>query len=501
MLRSNVFFARLLGGILAVLSAASGLCHAAEQKPIWLAVAEADLSPALKPLAEKRRSDGFEVVVSTETIKAALAALPRRPQFLLLVGSDESGKELRLPAKRMKLYRWRDVQPKEFLSDMAWGDLDGDGTPDIPVGRIPARTPADVDHVVAKILAFESQPPSSADLQIPVWLGSPEYTPAVNALASGFAVTMFQTGGPPWLRPWFVSGNPGDPFCGWPPNQPARFTEQLQKGSVASVLMGHANAHLFFSMTVDRRPIFYTAASAAKTLAQGPPAAPMFFFSCNSGNFGSPSPCEAEKFLQLPGGPVAVVAATTESHPLANYYSSVCLLKAIGGRESRLGALWLTAQHEAKQSHNVLIESVLSDVEGKLEPQIDVAKLQRDQTLMFAILGDPATRLRLPEPLEATIESTNTGWRWKAKRPPGAVHLEVGYRALQPRLPSWEGLRAGEKKATQASDAANAAFAFAPIPSPADDGPWQGDVERSGWIRLVTHDAHRLYVAVLKAGL
>ena len=198
---------------------------------------------------------------------------------------------------------------------------------------------------------------------------------------------------------------------------------------------------------------------------------------------------------------MAVVAATTESHPLANYYSCVCLLKAIGQHETRLGPLWLNVQREAKQSRNVLVESVLAAVEGKLEQRIDVAKLQRDQMLMYAILGDPATRLRLPEPLEASIEATKTGWRWKAKKPAGAVHLEVGYREPRTHLPSWEGLRAGEKKATQASEAANAVFAFTPLPSPPDDGPWQGNVERSGWIRLVTHDANRLYVAVLKAGL
>jgi len=399
----------------------------------------------------------------------------------------------------MKLYRWRSAQREEFVSDMAWGDLDGDGVPDVPVGRIPARSPADVDRVVGKILAFESQPPTSADLQAAVWLGSPEYDATINALASSFAVAMVQTGGPPWLRPWFVSGNPGDPFCGWPPDQSARFTRQLKQGGIANVLMGHACADYFYSMTFGSKQIWYTAASAAKELGQGPPVAPMFFFSCESGNFARQRPCEAEAFLLMPGGPVAVVAATTESHPLTNYFSCVCLLKAFGKRETRLGALWLNAQREAKQSRNPLVESVLRDAEGKLEAEIDLAKLKRDQMLMYAILGDPATRLRLPAPLEATIERTATGWRWKAKKPPGAARIEVAYRPTRPPLVSWKGLQAGEREAARASDAANAGFGFTPIAAPPDDAPWQGSIERSGSIRLVTHDANRLYVAVLKA--
>jgi hypothetical protein len=263
--------------------------------------------------------------------------------------------------------------------------------------------------------------------------------------------------------------------------------------------MGHANADAFFSMKLAGKGIWYTAASAAKALGHGPPAAPMFFFSCETGNFARQRPCQAEAFLLLPGGPVAVVAATTESHPLPNYFSGVCLLKAFGGREGRLGALWLNVQRQAKQSHNVLIESMLRDAEGKLEPEINVTKLRRDQMLMYAILGDPATRLRLPEPLEATIERTSTGWRWKAKKPAGAVHLEVGYRAPRPLLTSGKGPRDGETEAARAFDAANTGFAFTPIPSPPDDAPWLGAIEHAGIIRLVTCDANRLYVAVLKA--
>jgi hypothetical protein len=225
----------------------------------------------------------------------------------------------------------------------------------------------------------------------------------------------------------------------------------------------------------------------------------MFFFSCESGHFGHPTPCEAEEFLLMPGGPVATIAATTESHPLTNYFSGVCLLKALGRRERRLGAVWLNAQREAQRSHNFLIESMLRDVEGKLEPEIDVAKLRRDQILMYEIFGDPATRLRLPERLEATIERTATGWRWKAQKPAGAVHLEVGHRSARPLPTSWKGPRAGREEAARSFAAANAGFAFVPLRSPPDDGVWQGEVERSGWIRLVTNDKNRLFVAVLRA--
>ena len=63
------------------------------------------LAEPLKPLAEKRRGEGYEVIVSTKTVAEGLAQAGSRPDFLLLVGDDEPGQETApwyLPAKRMK---------------------------------------------------------------------------------------------------------------------------------------------------------------------------------------------------------------------------------------------------------------------------------------------------------------------------------------------------------------------------------------------------------------
>ncbi len=395
--------------LLALLIAAANDAHAADRKPLWLAVARPELAAPLQPLAEKRRNEGFEVVVSTKSVPDALAASARRPDYLLLVGDDDPSQKSAawyLPAKRMKLYRWRSAQPLDFASDAAWGDLDGKGQPRIPVGRIPARSREQVELVVRKILAFEAQPPAAADLQLPAWFGSPEYTPMLNAAASGLGESMVLTKGPPWLRPWFVSGNPGDAFCGWPPDQAARFTKQMKQGGIAGVLMGHASDEAYFSMRFNGRPVWYAAANAAGEFRKGPPVPPMAFFSCMSGKFDQAAPCQAKALLLMSGGPVATIGATTESHPLTNYFSGVCLLKALGGPEKRLGAIWLRAQREARQAHDFVMEMALRDAEGSLEPTIDIEKLRRDQALIYALLGDPATRLRLPDPLQVSAERT-----------------------------------------------------------------------------------------------
>jgi len=490
----------LVASVVAVFPSA-GTIAGAEPKPLWLAVGTAELVRPLEALAAHRRHEGFQTVISTGSIRDALARAPRRPEFLLLVGDDEPGKEAAswyLPAKRRELYRWREVQRKQFSSDAAWADLDGDLVPDIAVGRIPARTAKQAERVVEKILAFERHQPGPGDLQLLVWGGSAEYGPMIDVMASELLLSAIQANAPGWIRPWIISGDLHHPFCGWPPDQPALFSRQIRRGGICGVLIGYADAERFYSMSFRGQRIGYSAPAAEAEPAQGPPAPPLVFFSCESGNFARPTPCLAEALLSMPGGPVAAVGATTESHPLTNCFSSMSLLRALGGPQKRIGTLWLSSQRRAIKSRNALVERVLRDVEGKLEDEINLAKLRRDQILMYAVLGDPATRLRLPGPLRASIRRTAAGWHWKAERPEGATKLHVGCRAAGAALPRRQGKPAGQKEARACFEAANAAPAFRTLPSPPDEGPWEGTVDRPGLIRLVATGAGRFHAAVFE---
>jgi len=478
-----------------------GFLAAAEEKPLWLAIGPKALVGPLGPLVKKRQAEGLETVVSSESIEKALAATTRRPTFLLLVGDDLPGKESEvwhLAAKRSELYRWRDVQRKKFASDAAWGDIDGDLIPDMAVGRIPARAPRQVELVVRKILAFERQQPTEADLALPIWGGSAEYGPAIDAMATNFLLGMVHTNAPKWMSLWIISGNPRHPLCGWPPDQPALFTGQIRRGGICGVMMGHANADQFYSMSHRGNPIWYTAEAAETDLAEGPPAPPLLIFSCESGDFTRPKPCMAEAFLFFPGGPVATVAATTESHPLTNYFSGLCLLRATAGPEDRLGTLWLNSQRQAMKTKSFLVERVLRDVEGKLEEKIDVEKLRRDQILMYALLGDPATRLRIPQPLAAEVHRTEDGWQWKADRPDGATSLRVSFRSTKPSSTPWQKPPTDAEAARAAFKAANAPLAFRAVASKTESAPWQGTVDTPGLLRLVATGPGKIYVAVLQ---
>ena len=75
---------------------------------------------------------------------------------------------------------------------------------------------------------------------------------------------------------------------------------------------------------------------------------------------------------------------------------------------------------------------MLAGAEGSLEKPINTAKLRRDGALMYALLGDPATRLRLPKPLAVRVEQTGAACRWRVTPPLGVPTLHIGVRKAMP---------------------------------------------------------------------
>ena len=467
----------------------------AGEKPVWLAVTRPMFVEAVKPLAERRANEGFETVVSTEPPGKALAALKRRPAFVVIVGDDRPNSAEQpwfVGARRMNLYRWEKTQAVTFASDMAWGDLDGDGVVDVPVSRLPVRTADELKRMIGKIAAWEDRAPSADDLAMSVWAGSPNYGPAVESLATMLLMNTLRSSAPPWCQAWAIVCDPQSPLCGWPDDQPGLFERQVRKSGGFDFMIGHGSIGHFEGMAGGG----YRSDAADRAFTEGPPAAPLLVMACGCGDFSAEERCLTRAMVLAPGGPVAAIGATTDSHPLTNYFSGQSFLKTLDASgERRLGALWLASERRAAKARAPLVELTLRDVEGSLEDPIDLVKLRRDQTLMYAILGDGATRLRQIEPLTVRLERAGNAWRWTATKPADATELVVGLRTLDP-LPVVPEGNPDRDLARKNFDAANASFVFGPaakLPAGAD---WAGAIAKEGTLRLVAIAPGKLYVAV-----
>ncbi|MHC4745046.1 MAG: C25 family cysteine peptidase, partial [Planctomycetota bacterium] len=374
---------------------------------------------------------------------------------------------------------------------------DGDLVPDIPVGRIPARTAKQLKLVVDKILAFENRIPTPSDLCMPIWAGSSGYNPMLDSMATYLLLGIVEKHASSWVEPWIISADPKHPLCGWPPDQGEVFAGRFSKGGFLAAFLGHGTVRSFHSMYFNGKSIDYTGFDAKAGLAAGRPGPATVILACDTGRFIERENCLAESLLFLPGGPVAVAAATTESHPLTNYFSGVALVQQSRTKSKRLGSIWLTAQKQAMQARDIIMERMLVDVEGKLEEKMNVAKLRRDQILMYALLGDPATQLNFPEKLDAEVKYSGGAWRWDARKPEGAGRLYVTLQRpaqdLRPRT-----AQVDKDTAHRLFKEANDSFAFKAVGELTSGVPWKGAISEQGTLRLIAAGPGQIHVAAFE---
>ena len=250
-------------------------------------------------------------------------------------------------------------------------------------------------------------------------------------------------------------------------------------------------------MTVGNKWSGYQLSDVSRDLSEGTPTCPMVLLSCSTGNFASAGRCLTEFLLLAPGGPVAVAGATTESHGLTNALHGLAMGRTFAAEPERLGDMWLGGLRASRTERHMVLEMVLPNTEGSLEPEIDVAQLRRDQVWMYALLGDPATRIRVPHKLNAAIERTASGWRWAPSGP-----------RTQPSCKLGSVLRASRRQGSPDSTPMTLALCRRRPTRPSTTSakmkfsnsvPWTEEVSRPGEVRLVAFAPDRWYVAVLKA--
>ncbi|MGI9456652.1 MAG: C25 family cysteine peptidase [Aeoliella sp.] len=453
--------------------------------PVWLVVTTNAFTEAIEPLAQQRRADGYRVVVTTESVATAIKSNPKL-EYLLLVGDDQqaNSEESWHVASRWKpLYKWIATQDPKFAADAAYGDLDEDGIPEISVGRIPARSAQEVETAVAKILRYESRPLTVKDLELVAWTGSPMYGPALDRLATSLALGTIDRYAPQWAEVWLQVADDRHALFAWPEDHAEAFQSALSDGACLAVVAAHGWTGGFVSVRTELRDVSYTVDHAAARTARTP-SAPSVLFTCDSGNFASSERSLTEAMLFAPGGPVAVIGATTQSHPLTNYYSQQALLETLTEAPPTIGDLWRYAQAKMPKMYDLLMEQALKDVEGKLEDNINVSKLKRDQLLMYALLGDPATKLRLPKRLAARVEKRGDVWRWQVDKPDAATQLHISFRP--------DGMKMPRRPATISREEAIAlhhqalrTLRFAELSTVDADAEWQGEVDQPGRLRMI----------------
>jgi len=394
----------------------SELIAARAQSQLYLVVTRSCFEAQLAEWKGQRTKEGFTVAVhgwqnapsSTEIkdwIKAQAEAAGRICSYILIVGD--------CVAEEDQVTRWHMPSVEHvfqqgdkmtiFVTDILYGDLDGDDCPDVPVGRLTVQNAAQLKTQIDKILTYKHLVPSPEWFRTIIWMGAKGYTSQMQNITNILIQLL-----PAWMDRFIISADVRSPYSGYPPDQPKVFLDEMSRGAFLSIVASHGSFRSITPTIYEGKEIFLSVEDVANLTSQRP-AGPLFLLGCDSGKFNtsqSLGPSLAEAFAAHPGGPVGVVSATGPTNPLTNYLITRTMIEQIGQKHDSLGDLWLAVQRkfyrygklsllQLAQDDDLAKQLVQAVPDGE-QPMLTAPELPRKEILMYNLIGDPAGKLKLP---------------------------------------------------------------------------------------------------------
>ncbi len=204
----------------------------------------------------------------------------------------------------------------ERACDDAYADMDGDGLPDFPLGRLPVSNAEQIATVLQKIVRYEQETqPGPWNRRIQIVAGVGNFSPIIDQAISSAARSILTKMLPNSWEMALLHANWKSPFCPEPLSFQGEVTETINRGSMFWVYLGHGDARqlqpLFTpagyvpSLHADQFPMLHCRESLPIAL----------LFCCYGGMLDRPENSVAEEMLLQAESPVAVIAASRTTMP------------------------------------------------------------------------------------------------------------------------------------------------------------------------------------------
>ncbi len=383
-----------------------------------LVVCPAPYRAALEPWLELRQAQGHacEVIEPSPTARGLERQIRSRAtaflRHVVLVGDAAPPQQPPVPGVPTCL-RPAEINVKfgsepEIASDQPLVDFDGDGAPEVAIGRLSVSTAAELERLVAKIVRYERQAGFGAwRRRIDIVAGAGGFGPVTDAVLEVTTRKLVVDGIPQAYHTNFTYGSWTSPYC----PDPRRLRESAQRGLGEGCLfwayLGHGHRrHVDRPRLLGRPwPVLESGDAARLPMPAGTPIA--LLMSCYAGAFDDDQACLAEELLRADSGPVAVLCGSRVTMPYGMTALAQELLDhAFSGERQTLGELLLRAKRDlvarTKQSPTRQTVDLLASA---LNPA-DLAQERREHALLFNLLGDPLLTLAPPTPVELTVAPT-----------------------------------------------------------------------------------------------
>ncbi len=320
---------------------------------------------------------------------AAAAAGADLPVTLVLLGDAGDPAEDRIPAVPCE------NDHGGCYTDNRYGDLDGDRVPDAAVGRIPARTEAQVRDYVGKLARHEHQTrPGPWNRRFVLYASMAGFGEDIEQVLE-FVMLEGLAAVDPAYEIVGLYDNPRSVFYYTPFED--KVEELYNAGSVLTMYVGHGSSDETEGLSVetldaiscdDRMPI-------------------VAFFACNNGRYAGEEDSLAEAVLWKPDGPIAAFAGTDVTHPYANAVGPYEFQRSLfSGEHVTLGHAVVAAKRAALEPSGDPIRGLIDLYADVYDLSDEAPELLRQSLDLYNLIGDPGVALGLPRG-RATVEVTS----------------------------------------------------------------------------------------------
>ncbi|MCU0707073.1 MAG: C25 family cysteine peptidase [Pirellula sp.] len=315
-----------------------------------------------------------------------------------------------------------------LCTDATFGDLDGDGCPDIAVGRLPAKSPTELERMLERSILYESVAPGPWNDTVHVTAGVGGFGVIADTAIETVTRRFLTEGIPDHFRMQMTYASCTSSYCPNPLRLRESYIDRINQGGLFWVYIGHGSVtHLdYMQAGNDWLPIGEADDAGKFHIRSRPPIAIML--ACFTGAYDANVDCFAERLLAQEAGPVAVIAGSRVTMPYGlSQLASEMINGCFRDRIPTLGEVVLQAKLRIweddshadsqppapKNAHSTQridirqrYRKIVTDMAMALNPgDHDLLAERREHVRLMNLLGDPLLKIPYPETIQLNTPS------------------------------------------------------------------------------------------------
>ncbi|MFK7767698.1 MAG: C25 family cysteine peptidase [Mariniblastus sp.] len=325
----------------------------------------------------------------------------------------------------------------EIATDNTYADLNGDGIPDLTIGRMPVDAPAELELLTSRIIKYESETEDASwRRRVNLVAGVGGFGQVIDGLIEQTTKQIVTDLVPAGYETKMTYGSWRSPYC----PDPRRFSDEaiarFNEGCMFWVYIGHGNRHRLDKIYMpDQSHRILDGATVSKlNCRSGNPIA--IFLACYTGATDHAEDCLAEQMLKQKNGPIAAICGTRVTMPYAMSLLSLEMVhEFFNGDVETLGELMLVAKKRMVEGsgNNREYREMIEGMGKTFSPVAGMLKQERlEHVDLIHLIGDPLLRLKRPAKID--VKSAEVAFSGETLSVAGAVPsageltVELSYR-------------------------------------------------------------------------